>query len=427
MMTHTSFFSHLTFILLFLLNLSSLAQGNYLPGYIIDLKGEKIEGFINYLNWENNPNAIYFSQTLESNKEKYLPQDIQEFGVADEKYLSEKVITETSPTKINELEFNKEFNFAEKHVFLQVLFEGPKSLYYYKGGINNTKNFFIHENGNFIFLRYKTYYKPGRISQNISNRRDFVTQLGNYLMDCSGIFTNIREAEYSKSGMEKVFEIYYKCKNSEPAFRKEVEKVKFRIGILGGASLTRLNFSTRTGGGLFQTLEDQSFSPSISPTVGVFADFVFPRVQRTISLKNELLLSTYQVSSSVDYLESNGTRTFYTTNFRFSYLKLNSLFHYRFPKRFFPMYVNAGMSNAFVIDFDHSIQKERISTQSQVIEEGNTLDPIRRYEQGLILGIGAYLNKFLVEGRYEIGNGISAYPALGSNTRRMYILAGYNF
>ncbi len=50
----------------------------------------------------------------------------------------------------------------------------------------------------------------------------------------------------------------------------------------------------------------------------------------------------------------------------------------------------------------------------------------RRYEQGILAGIGTGLSLFSFELRYEAGNGMSDY-ALVSRTKRGYLLLGYRF
>ncbi len=47
-------------LFLFMFLQASFCQENYQPGYIVGLKGDTLHGFINYRNWERNPDKISF-------------------------------------------------------------------------------------------------------------------------------------------------------------------------------------------------------------------------------------------------------------------------------------------------------------------------------------------------------------------------------
>ena len=417
----------LFFALAFLFTSPTYAQSNFLPGYIINQKGEKIEGYINYLNWDKNPEAINFKSEPNGRIEKYFANYIREFRVAGEKYLSEWVDTENSPIKVNSLEYHDRLNIEEKQVFLQVIFEGPKSLYYYKGGRYNTQNFFINENDEIVLLRHKIYLKKPVLNPRKTTRRDFVGQLANYLQDCSAMVTAFQNLEYSKPALEKIFMQYYNCGDTEPTFQKQVEKFKIRFGVQGGISLTTINFNTRLQGATFYVLDNQNFNNSVNPTVGIFLDIVFPRKLRAFSLKNELLFTKYQLYGVFDEVAHSGIHTIHSTELGFSYLKLNTLFNYRYPSEKFPLFFNAGISNGLSTGYNYSSERERFNQVNSGTEEGFKLDKIRTYEQSFVLGLGINLRKFSVEGRCELGNGMSLYPGLLSKTQRGYLLLGYSF
>ena len=53
----------ITLLMMFSILLNYLySQENYQPGYIIDNNGKKIEGYIDYRNWNNNPDFIKFKE-----------------------------------------------------------------------------------------------------------------------------------------------------------------------------------------------------------------------------------------------------------------------------------------------------------------------------------------------------------------------------
>src|ERR1700750_2801584 len=57
----------------------SLAQSNYKPGYIVTLKGDTLRGFIDYREWDKNPDAISFKSALTDSKPRQFTPDQARF------------------------------------------------------------------------------------------------------------------------------------------------------------------------------------------------------------------------------------------------------------------------------------------------------------------------------------------------------------
>jgi len=77
--------------LLILVSQVSYSQENYLPGYLLPSNGDTLAGFIDYRNWDKNPEKIFFKENLSDNKSDYSPNDIRGFKVLDEFYESAAV------------------------------------------------------------------------------------------------------------------------------------------------------------------------------------------------------------------------------------------------------------------------------------------------------------------------------------------------
>ena len=125
--------------------------------------------------------------------------------------------------------------------YLQVLVDGPKSLYYLEDE-NQKIHFFIGQSGKFDRLMFKVYNTK---YNNISiEKRDekYKGQLNIYLQDCSSIQKKISSSEYKKNELIKLFKDYYECKNSEITYHYKVEKNKSEFGLLAGLSFTQLKF-----------------------------------------------------------------------------------------------------------------------------------------------------------------------------------------
>ncbi|MEO8947322.1 MAG: hypothetical protein ABI308_02865 [Mucilaginibacter sp.] len=69
------------FTLLFLLPAISFAQSNYKPGYIINLHGDTVTGYIDYKEWISNPNRVSFKNTANTTPQMYTPTNVNGFGI----------------------------------------------------------------------------------------------------------------------------------------------------------------------------------------------------------------------------------------------------------------------------------------------------------------------------------------------------------
>jgi hypothetical protein len=90
----TKLFTLIIFNFLLLQNVFS--QENFTKGFIISVKGDTIKGFIDYRNWEKNPDKITFKNLNSETKKTINPIDVQGFGVNNDFYESAIVKLELS-------------------------------------------------------------------------------------------------------------------------------------------------------------------------------------------------------------------------------------------------------------------------------------------------------------------------------------------
>ncbi|MTI30221.1 hypothetical protein, partial [Xanthovirga aplysinae] len=105
----------------------SYGQENYLPGSLISIEGDTLKGFIDYRNWDYNPDEIFFKSGEDGEIITYKPKDILGFKVKDEVYVSASVEVELSSIRTNDLTYSPELIINVESVFLQTMFEGSKS------------------------------------------------------------------------------------------------------------------------------------------------------------------------------------------------------------------------------------------------------------------------------------------------------------
>src|SRR5579862_2109683 len=134
------------FILIFLLPIVSIAQSNYKPGYVVDLKGDTIRGFIDLQEWDSSPTAISFKPVISAPKpQKLTVSDITFFNVDGlaiyKKYTSS---ISTDETNIAHLGTSRDTSYRVAPVFLKILQKGKNvALYQYTDDLKT--RFYIGE------------------------------------------------------------------------------------------------------------------------------------------------------------------------------------------------------------------------------------------------------------------------------------------
>jgi hypothetical protein len=397
---------------------NALSQEKYLPGYVINLKGDTLLGFIDYRNWKINPDKINFKESTGNTQVEYRPSDISEFKVKDEIYVSAIVNIETSPRNTEDLNYDKAMHLQVETTFLQTIWKGRKSLYHYFN--HGMVYFYIRQDTSYELLLYKKYLNMEGENSVIKENKAYLGQLNLYLQDCPGIEARLNKTTYKQSDLNNLFKFYYESTKSEIYFKKNVERVTAETGLLAGVSLTSLNFSGSS------YLTETDFNLSVNFSAGLYCDLILPRNQRKWSINNELFLSTYDVTGTY----KNGAPDNYTqvtTELGYTYLKLNNLVRFKYPVGHSYLYLNVGISNGIVLKETNYKNVFTKFYSSETTEEGVAIDDTRKYEQGLIIGSGFKTGRYSLEARYEIGTGMSKFIDITGRTHRIFLMLGFRF
>jgi len=371
---------------------TSYAKIEYLPGYIIDFHNDTIRGFVNYEEWSCNPDEIGFKPGKMRSTAYYQPKDIAGFGVVGKQYVSAIVQKEVSPFRDSELERNPDLRLVADTVFLQTLVGGEKSLYYFKD-LDEKENFYIKEDSVYTLLQHKIYVEYVNNFRKEYHNMRYIGQLTRYFWDDPSILAEIADSYYSRSSLENLFRLYLKQENTKPVYINTDSKVATEFGAVAGASITMLQVETE----YFKA----GFGPSVNFTGGLYADLSMRGKLHDWSMYNELLYSSYRTSNYVGFYFPNSRAVF-----DYHYLKLNSMVRIK-PSWFF---LNVGISNGICL--------HHFSTE---------FAEIRSYEIGLLLGAGIKIKNYTLECREDLGDGMSPYVYIGSETHRFQILFGYSF
>ena len=398
----------------------AMAQEKFLPGYVKTAEGVRTDGLIDYRNWDNNPKKVTFKQGEQGKAQVFEALDIAEFGVKDEIYVGAIVEKEITTNITYGLSKSPDVEVRIDTVFLQTLVSGEKTLLGMKAA--GKQNFYIKDGGNYVLLQYKRYMTEKNGAQMRAENTMFRRQLATYLGECLRIIDPLQSATYTSKSLESVFLRYYACTDKMPAFMNVREKVITELGVLGGASSTHLTFESAMA---IQDIVNYKFPSATGVVGGLFLDIVFPRNNRKWSFYNELFYSSYSVSGSFQEIRDENDYRNVEGNLGYTYLKVNNMVRYRYPIAGFKIFVNAGMSNGFALSETNKKSTFTKFYSTEINQEGKVLAETRKYEQGLLLGVGAMAGRITGEFRYERANGMSVYPLLSSRVERYFLLVSY--
>lgn len=403
-----------TFILFIIAFFSQdcLSQSNFIPGYIITNQNDSISGFINYKNWNKNPNKIEFKNNLDSATIIYTPNNIIELSVNNNLYASRTFDVEISPRNNNNLEKNPNLKIKTVSDFVQVLYKGKKSLYYHKD-VND--NFYINNDGSLMLLTHKKYKKD---NNSIAKNDKFKGQLQLYLNDCPSISSNINRASYNSNSISQIFKKYYTCIEDEPEYSK-TPKTRIEKGVFIGASTSSLKFNENDK---YPYLSEK-FETSTNFSFGVFCNIILSEDIATWSLNNEIQYYSYKTSNRYEDVENENIYTTSDSKLEHSFIKLNVLPKYKFPiNNKLSLFFNGGATIGLVISEENSreIDSKVYSNETRATKH---VIPTDNKELGLILGAGIDFNKFSLEVRSETTNGATTRLTNGKLNKLFLLLA----
>ena len=412
-------------VLVILIFQCSFGQKNYLPGYVIQLNGDTLHGFIDYRKWDKNPDKIAFRKEMSDNSSHYTPIGIKGFGVKDVIY--ESAIIETEISSDNPIDFSSqaEFSMRTDTTFLQTMIRGVKCLYFYKNNYGK-EQFYIRNGLSYEFLKYKKYIKRGEIqgSNTLTENKRYLGQLSIYLNDCQLIQSKLNDTKYGKKSMENLFVSYYKCTNSEIVYQKKTEKLPLEFGILAGLSSTSIKFASSLDSYSYLVLTD--FKPSLNFTTGLFFDVGLPFNQGKWSVYNEVIYTSYKFNGRFQDNLNPDIHSIYNTTIGLSNIKVNEMLRFKYPVGSAFVFLNAGMTLGFGVSETNYRKEDRKFYSTETSDEGRAF-AFNGREEGYLLGLGTKFKKVSFEIRFERGDGMARLMYLKSDENKYFFLLGYKF
>ena len=408
------------FTAILLLPAGAFGQQNYQPAKVITLADDTLRGYINYRSWDQNPRTVSFKPDLQAPEQHFRALDIKGFSVSSEQYAGARISVENSSQELNNLTTTATPSYRADTVFLRTLVAGPKSLYECKDA-NGYHFFYVRQDGGrYDLLVFKRYKAPGDGAPVVQLNNTFRDQLARYLADCPSIEPKLKAITYTASALQRAFASYYACTSQALSFQHR-SKIKHQVGVLAGIAQTRLLFSN-VKNPEYPTFDSYT---QVRPTGGIYYTVSLPGSLR-FSVSNAVVFSSFSGSG---YLEQPGsTSSIYrktTASMSLSYLKLHTLLRYTRPLGAGAVFINAGVSNGYAIQVEsEKVVRERFYS-SETTTTTKLFSGFRRYEQGLVAGIGGSFARLSAEARYEYSNGFHLSQELGSGFDRYSLLVGF--
>jgi len=412
--------------------ITSNAQVNFQPGYVIQNNGDTLRGYIDYRFSGRNPETIRFKSTNSGNIQQCTPLTIKEFFVSNELFRSAIVELETSSDHNDYLKADPKPEIGIDTVFLQALFIGQKSLFYLCDNVRKD-HFYILRDTVYELLIYKRYLKsqPGNkegATTVVKNLR-FQGQLINYLKDCPSIYSTLSTSNYKKYDMRKLFLTYANCVHTTWQHKNTTKTVHINLSLFTGSTLTTLKINS-TKSDFYNTYDyfnKTQFKPSVMPLVGLRLKFYSPRKSGRWAICHESLLTFYKFSGTYNYYESENHYTINNTTIETLYRKFNIYLLHTYNKKNLEYSGHLGVSYGFLTPLVNTIDKEFKRQSSVWTTTGEAIPEIRTLEQAYFLGAGVKYKDFYGDLRYERGNGFSKSDLIQSATNRFYLILGYTF
>ncbi|QHS55517.1 hypothetical protein GWR56_08180 [Mucilaginibacter sp. 14171R-50] len=136
------------------------SQRAFKPGYVIDLKGDTLRGFIEEHEWDNNPRVVSFKTHGTDNARKFTVADIDQFTVESAVTYKRHICRISLATTDENHLYAKDTTTKLDTVFLEVLQAGKNiSLYAYADNVK-TRYFVSEKDATPQELIYMVYIKP---------------------------------------------------------------------------------------------------------------------------------------------------------------------------------------------------------------------------------------------------------------------------
>jgi len=201
---------YLPLLLLLLFPFFASAQSNYKPGYVVTLPDDTIHGFIDYKEWDKNPEKISFKKNLNNDSAQiYTVKNASAFAVTGFEYFKQYTISiSQGQVDMSNLTQGANTSSIQSAAFLRVLTTGINvALFSYRDDIK-TRYYVLENTANEPReLVYRVYYSPDNatyVQTDNIYRVQLQTLAQKYNVNNPKLQTDLSDAQYSETDLVKI-------------------------------------------------------------------------------------------------------------------------------------------------------------------------------------------------------------------------------
>jgi hypothetical protein len=401
----------------------SYAQIKYEKGYFISNNDSKTECLIYNMDWSINPVEFIYKSTEDAKPLTIGIQDVKEFGVYNfSKYVRAEVNIDTSAEDLNKLSRTKNPEFIKKTVFLEVVFEGPSSLYSYEN--DELTRFFYQTKDSIQQLIHKKYivyaidefhqisadtaiqspnkHPVNTYTEKVATNNYYQQQLYNDV-NCRNLpLSNITTMQYYKSNLVKYFRNENKCLGTQYIDYEKLKGVDFfNLRIKPGMDFSSFDFHSPSF--------DFSFDNKLLFNIGLEQEFILPANRNKWGL---ILYENYHYfKDDFEYEYANWTT--YQCTIDYKALDIQAGIRYYF---FLSQNSKIFLNWFYLMSFD--LGESSVAVGSTTYELGKN--------DSWSFGAGFVYKKFGIDARYYMPQDvISEFNNVEGNYKRFSLMLSY--
>ncbi|MDB5143582.1 MAG: hypothetical protein JWQ66_2295 [Mucilaginibacter sp.] len=247
------------------------AQGNYKPGYIINIHNDTLKGFIDYREWSKNPTTIKFKPNVNAQSENYTVNNANGFAINDLEYYKKFIVpVSKGNVAFDVLSHQLDTAYSIDTVFLKSLVNGKYvSLYSFTDKIKTRFYVLDNETRHIEELKYSLYFNEDVNSVvTLSDYRQQLLKLATtYQTTNDKLTSKIKSCQYIEGDLVRIF----KAINGGTAQQITHSTLGSRFYAGLGARSSKLSFSGDNAT-FASSVSKASVSPVLSAGVDIFGN-----------------------------------------------------------------------------------------------------------------------------------------------------------
>ena len=377
---------------------------------IVLTNGTGFSGLIKNKGWVKTPEQILFEK--EGERFEYGPNELKEFYVNGDKYISRTVDINITNQNIQGLKTSTQQEIVTRHIFLRVLVEGQANLYSYR--LVRT-HFFTSQGNGFLELTKLKTNSGGTVDR-------YVGQLKVLWKDCSEDL-KIEKIRFTSSSLAKAFERYNLCVSDGSTYVVKKNPIRKGLFLVAGYKFVDYDLS---GSGFYSNF---TFKDPNNGTLNFGIGFELSPLNNSdrFQIYNDLLYQPITFEAEYRDFTSNDQFVDYDLKVDVSYLILTNLVRYNFRDdlKKFTFYLNGGLTQAFLISDNSTERSNSVFFGRETMRDRQPLaGEIKTYTLSGVLGAGFRKDRLSLEARYIFKPEPSSFPNL-SNAESINLLLSY--